>query len=116
MMVWAPRPFDTAGVTLPAEVAELLEVLAEHAHDTWGAHRIEQGWVYGPERDDGKKEHPMLVPYGELSENEKESDRRVAREVLKVLLRLGYRIVPPSSRNIGAAHSSAVGARPFNVG
>jgi hypothetical protein len=50
------------------------------------------GWRYGARRDDAKKEHPSLVPYEELSEKEKEYDRRTAIETLKTIVALGYRI------------------------
>jgi hypothetical protein len=70
----------------------LTEQLAKNAHDTWAAQRISEGWRLGPHRDDRKKEHPGLVPYEELSESEKEYDRRVALESLKAVLALGYRI------------------------
>jgi hypothetical protein len=40
----------------------------EMQHDAWMKTRIEQGWKYGPVKDEEKKEHPNLVPYGELSQ------------------------------------------------
>ena len=53
---------------------------------------MEQGWTYGPARDDEKKEHPCLVPYEELSEDEKEYDRNTAMETLRLIIKLGYDI------------------------
>lgn len=38
----------------------------EMQHDAWMQTRIEQGWKYGPVKDEEKKEHPNLVPYSEL--------------------------------------------------
>lgn len=91
-MTWHPQPIDTSRVELPADVLELLERLAEHCHDTWGQQRLEDGWVFGPERDDAKKEHPCLVPYQELPESERVYDRKVAAQTLKAIVALGYRI------------------------
>jgi hypothetical protein len=54
---------------------------------------MEDGWRWGPRRDDAKKEHPSLVPYQKLSEEEKRYDRRTAMETIKTILALGYRIV-----------------------
>jgi hypothetical protein len=52
-----------------------------------------EGWRYGPERNDERKEHPCLVPYNELSESEKEYDRKTAIETLKAIGLLGFKIV-----------------------
>ena len=47
---------------------------------------------WGPRRDDKAKNHPCLVPYALLPEEEKEYDRQTALETLKTILALGYRI------------------------
>lgn len=94
-MSYQPTPVDTSKVELPSELIALTERLAENAHDLWAAQRIAQGWSYGPQRDDGKKLHPCLVPYAELPESEKDYDRQAALGTLKAILRLGYEITPP---------------------
>ena len=91
-MSYTPKPIDTSGVTLTREILELTEVLAKNAHDTWAQQRLAEGWRYGPQRDDAKKEHPDLVPYEELPESEKEYDRSAAMQTLKAIIALGYRI------------------------
>ena len=92
-MSYDPKPIDTSGVLLPPDVAELIERLAENAHDIWAKQRLSDGWRHGPKRDDTTKEHPCLVPYGELPDSEKVYDRKMAMETLKVIQALGYRIV-----------------------
>ena len=92
-MSYDPKPIDTSGVLLPPDVAELTERLAENAHDIWAKQRLSDGWRHGPKRDDTTKEHPCLVPYGELPDSEKVYDRKMAMETLKVIQALGYRIV-----------------------
>ncbi len=52
-------------------------------------------WVYGPTRNDARKEHPDLVPYAQLSEAEKAYDRNTAVQALKVIVARGYRILSP---------------------
>ena len=94
MTTYAPTPISTQAVTLPQELDELVEQLAENIHDHWANQRIEDGWVYGPQRDDARKTHPDLVPYAALPEGEKEYDRTSVIETLKVILTLGYQIVP----------------------
>jgi hypothetical protein len=92
LLTYKPRSIDTADVRLDEEIIELIERLAENAHDVWAQQRLAEGWRYGPHRDDHNKEHPSLVPYKHLSESEKEYDRSVAMGTLKAILALGYRI------------------------
>lgn len=94
--MYEPTPIDTSSAHLPAELENLIEQLAEHNHDLWARQRIADGWTYGPRRDDAAKQHPDLVPYGELPEGEKEYDRQTAVGVIKAILTLGYRIERPT--------------------
>lgn len=89
---YRPQRIDTSRVTLPRDLIELTEVLARNAHDTWAQLRMAQGWRYGPERSDARKEHPSLVPYEALPESEKQADRDTALGTLKAIVALGYRI------------------------
>ena len=57
------------------------------------AQRIEQGWVYGRERDVAKKQHPCLVPYEFLSESEKNYDREMSKQTLTLLIAMGFDVV-----------------------
>lgn len=91
-MTYQPQPIDTSPITLPQEIEPLFEKLAAHNHDVWASQRIADGWTYGPQRNDQRREHPCLVPYDQLPDSEKEYDRQTAREVLKAVLALGYRI------------------------
>jgi hypothetical protein len=91
-VVYKPSPRDTSGIVLPEPIERLTELLAKNTHENWARLRIEEGWRYGQERDDAHKKHPNLVPYEELSEADKEYDRRTAMETLKAILALGYRI------------------------
>ena len=90
---YTPAPLDTAGVELSPELLELTERIAANVHDVWAAARIAGGWQYGPARDDTRKLHPCLVPYDELTESEKEYDRKTAVETLKLIVKLGFKIV-----------------------
>lgn len=92
-MTYVPRPIDTSEIVLPEVLQPLLDQLAENTHDVWAAQRIRDGWTYGPVRDDAARHHPCLVPYSELPDSEKEYDRKTAAEALKVVLKLGCRIM-----------------------
>lgn len=91
--MYKPNPIDTSDVVLSAELLELTEKIAENVHDVWAVGRLEQGWTYGKERDDELKTSPCLVPYSELPESEKEYDRNTALETLKLIIKLGYKIL-----------------------
>ena len=88
-----PTPIDTSDVQLTEDLLELTEKLAENAHDVWAVGRIKQGWTWGETRNDEKKTSPDLMPYGDLPESEKEYDRNTALETLKLIIKLGFKIV-----------------------
>lgn len=91
-MTYQPKPIDTSDVMLSEELIELTELLARNVHDTYVLERLANGWRYGPQRNDVTKENPTLVPYEELSESEKQFDRKIAVGTLKAIIALGYRI------------------------
>ena len=64
--MYQPKPIDTAHIQLPDSITDLVERLAEHNHDTWAQQRLADGWTYGPQRDDAKKQNPDLVAYADL--------------------------------------------------
>ena len=95
--MYKPRSIDTSHVKLPETITHLTERLAENNHDLWAQQRLAEGWTYGRRRDDVRKRHPDLKPYGEIPDSEKEYDRITALQTLKTILALGYRIVDPAS-------------------
>ena len=94
---YEPQPIDVSGVELSDRLRDLVERLARSNHDVWAAQRIEEGWQVGDIRDDKRKTHPDLTPYEQMSETEKEYDRRTVRTLLKSIVALGYRIQPGES-------------------
>lgn len=90
---YTPQPVDTSDVQLPEELNALVEDMAKNVHDVWARNRIQQGWIYGSERNDTLKHHPCLVAYEELPEMEREYDRDTAVETLKLITKLGFKIV-----------------------
>ncbi len=92
MTQYTPKPIDTSNIELSDEILELSEKLAENVHEVWAAGRIADGWSYGEVRDDERKLHPCIVPYNELSEIEKEYDRRTSQETLKFILAQGFEV------------------------
>lgn len=90
---YRPNPINTEEVVLPKEIFDVAELLAKNTHENWAKKRLEEGWRYGPVRDDAAKATPCLVPYEELTESEKEYDRMTSQQTLKVLYAMGYRLV-----------------------
>ena len=92
MKKYIPTPVDTEQIQLPQELEYLVEEMAKNVHEVWSKTRIEQGWTYGEKRDDVLKQHPCLVPYEELPEEEKVYDRNSSVETLKLIMKLGFKI------------------------
>eukprot|EP00644_Phytophthora_capsici_P010568 jgi/Phyca11/507860/fgenesh2_kg.PHYCAscaffold_30_\ len=59
---------------------------------------MDEGWTYGPQRDDSAKKHPCLVPYVFLTDDEKEYDINIAKETLKTLIAMKFTILDRSSK------------------
>ena len=91
---YKPAPEDTDSIALPETLIPLMEKIAENVHEVWAKSRMDEGWKYGESRNDTLKTHPCLVPYSRLPEIEKEYDRKTASGTLKLVLKLGYKIIP----------------------
>ena len=72
---------------------ETLERLAEASHIVWMEGKIRDGWKYGQVTDKERKIHNCLLPYNQLSELDKESDRDLVRGIPKILAAAGYKII-----------------------
>lgn len=92
MNTYKPKPVDTSDVELDEMLVFLREAIAENAHEVWAEHRQREGWTYGPNRDDHKKQTPDMVPYFDLPEKEKQYDRDMAMRTLKLVRKLGYEL------------------------
>ncbi len=93
VMNYEPKPVNTEDVILSEDILNLAEKLAKNTHDIWAIGRISEGWIYGTVRDDKLKTTPCLVEYEELPESEKEYDRNTAIETLKLIQKLGFKII-----------------------
>ena len=90
--MYKPNPIDTKNIDIPSDLKPIVELIAKNVHEVWAKQRIKEGWVYGEKNDSEKKTTPCLVPYEELSEEEKDYDRHTALETIKVVLKLGYKV------------------------
>lgn len=99
-----PQPLDVSSVNINPELMELIELIAENAHDVWAVDKMKAGFSYAPadpvtgKEKDGNFNH-YLIPYTMLEEKDKEPDRKMALQTIKLVKRLGYRLV-----NINSMH------------
>lgn len=77
-----------------------LDASARREHDRWADERRRQGWTFGPLRDDARKFHPLLIPWDELSKNDKEKDRDTVRNALVLAAKAGFRLRRISPRQV----------------
>jgi len=70
-----------------------LENMAELEHDLWCEERQSQGWRFGTPRHDARKFHPLIVPYMDLPENEKDKDRNQIRSYPAIAHSTGLKII-----------------------
>lgn len=75
------------------DFVDIIEILALNVHNQWMDGRTKRGWKYGSKRDDDKKEHPSLVSYENLTEEEKEYDRQTVQATIRGLMDMGFEIV-----------------------
>ncbi|MEQ2274893.1 Ryanodine receptor 2, partial [Xenotaenia resolanae] len=89
---FTPTPVDTSQIVLPSHLERIREKLAENIHELWVMNKIELGWTYGVVRDDNKRQHPCLVEFSKLPEQERSYNLQMSLETLKTLLALGCHV------------------------
>uniref|UniRef100_A0A3B3XZJ7 Ryanodine receptor 2b (cardiac) n=1 Tax=Poecilia mexicana TaxID=48701 RepID=A0A3B3XZJ7_9TELE len=89
---FTPTPVDTSQIVLPSHLERIREKLAENIHELWVMNKIELGWMYGVVRDDNKRQHPCLVEFSKLPEQERSYNLQMSLETLKTLLALGCHV------------------------
>ena len=60
---------------------EYPNISPEDQHEIWAKEKREQGWTYGAEKCPKNLTHPSLIPYEQLSENEKIKDKLVTNTI-----------------------------------
>jgi hypothetical protein len=67
-----------------------LDVLAQMEKRRWNAERLLSGWIFGKERSDELRIHPLLVPWEELEDIEKQKDRDTLSNITNTITALGF--------------------------
>lgn len=52
-----------------------IEFVPERQHNAWLTDKLKDGWKYGTVKDAEKKEHPCILPYNELPDEQKMKDK-----------------------------------------
>ncbi|KAA8581146.1 hypothetical protein FQN60_002727 [Etheostoma spectabile] len=87
---FTPTPVDTSQIVLPPHLERIREKLAENIHELWVMNKIELGWTY----DDNKRQHPCLVEFSKLPEQERSYNLQMSLETLNYELSGGYKPAP----------------------
>jgi hypothetical protein len=69
-----------------------VEELARIEHERWTSDLLRDGWRSGDVKDAANKEHPLLVSWSELSEEDRDKDRDAVRSLPGILLQAGFEI------------------------
>lgn len=101
---YIPRPIDVSNVSLTADLLELIDTIAENAHNVWAEEKLRNNpdLKYAPLDKDGhevKGCNHFFRPYAELSKEDKKPDVDMAVNTIKLLKRLGYRLVNVNTLN-----------------
>jgi hypothetical protein len=69
-----------------------VEVLAAIEHERWVVDRQSAGWVYGPDRDNHRKRHPLLKPFETLAAKERRASCDSEQQLPATLLEAGFEV------------------------
>jgi len=69
---------DSIKASVESGVREVLAdpgITAEESHSNWMEFKLNAGWTHGPIKSEHLKEHPCLVPFDELPEEQQIKDK-----------------------------------------
>jgi hypothetical protein len=71
-----------------------VEALAVLEHERWVRDLDNEDWTHGPEKDAARRVHPKLVPWDDLTEEDRDKDRAAVAAIPSILAQAGFEIVP----------------------
>lgn len=99
MGLWLRKVAPVEGAPLPPVLqldADRLERASRLEHDRWVAAKRVRGFVHGQKKDNLRRTHPCIVPWGDhrLSKAEMDKDRETVRAIPHYLAKAGYEVIP----------------------
>lgn len=93
-----PQPIDVSDVNIPESLSDLTDFIAENAHNVWAEKKIKDnpGIKYAPVDENGNEipgHNHYLLPYSLLPDIDKQPDIDMAMKTIKLLKRLGTRLL-----------------------
>ena len=67
----APQRMRDDSLNMVQHTLAYPEKTAEQDHENWLAGKRAAGWVWGPDRSEMLKTHPLMIPYSELPAGER---------------------------------------------
>lgn len=83
--------FNDENSTLHISKEQMLILMRMEKH-RWNAERSIAGWRYGKIRDDMHLIHPLIIPFQQVPDNEKEKDKDVIKNIPYILALGGYKL------------------------
>lgn len=72
---WADTSKDVKETTKLGIIGHLKNSLTpKETHELWVKNKKDNGWIYGELKDEELKTHPCIVPYEDLSQEQKSKD------------------------------------------
>ena len=95
---YCPNPIDVDNITLSPDLEELIDTIAENTHNVWAVDKFKENPSirYAPKDENGNEipgHNHFLLPYSELSQEDKKYDIEMATQTIKLLKRIGYRLI-----------------------
>ncbi len=104
---------DDDGSGLVSFSPEEVEALAVMEHDRWVEERSSNGWVWGPEKDVGRRVSPYIAGWDEIPEAIREYDAEAVRNIIPLLGSAGLMVVRNDRR---PCDRRCVGCAPVHLG
>ena len=88
-VAWEDAPeWQRASAIEGVKANALDDLTPEQNHAAWCAHKVREGWDYGPVKDAELRKHPCLVPYDFLPSAQQTKDH-LYRAVVRTALDCG---------------------------